>query len=93
MFEIPLEEIIANNPIAPEEVVSWLKIPVTKVFLDCIEVERDMCNEDTHNAIEKIVFDDAVAANAGMKTCERILEIPEIIVEYLNDLNREPENG
>lgn len=81
----PLEKILSELPIESEEIVSWLQQPVTQVFFECVKIEQKACDEEVHFCLGTQSNDDALQANGGFKTCERILEIPQDIIDHLKE--------
>lgn len=95
----PLEKILDECPIAPEEITSWLQQPVTMVFMARIRAEQKLCDELVHyqlkpktqidrvSGIIHVVnnINEAIAADGGREACQTILQIPQDIIDELNE--------
>lgn len=79
----PLEIIMEHYSISQNDLKRWLKMTVTQVFFKCINVERDVCDDGMHKAITMNSMPDALLEEGGHKTCERILDFPEILSEHI----------
>lgn len=85
----PLEKILAEYPIEADEVTAWLQHPVTKVFMASVKVEKELSDLEVHTKIGTQDHSDALQANGGLEVCERILEIPQVIIEELKEREKD----